>query len=113
MKVTNISKAPQGIRPRNGRLVWLKPGQSLDLDLTDGELANARRRPGLFDIRAPLDPPPSADGSAVDNKVVVAEVIAMADDGTPFLTFKAEAAKLLGDAIPAKKAEILDALKAL
>jgi hypothetical protein len=55
----------------------------------------------------------SGNGGGSAEKKTPAEVIAMADDGTPFLTFKAEAGKLLGDDIPAKKAEIVDALKKL
>jgi hypothetical protein len=43
----------------------------------------------------------------------VAEVLAMADDGTPFMTFKSAAAKVLGDACPAKKDEIVAALMEL
>jgi hypothetical protein len=44
-----------------------------------------------------------------------AEVIAMGQKGSgvPFLTFKSEAAKLLGDNIPGTKAAILKALEAL
>lgn len=41
------------------------------------------------------------------------EVIAMADDGTPFMKFKAEAKKLLGDDAPAKKDDLVAALKKL
>ena len=43
------------------------------------------------------------------------EVIAMGKKGSgvPFLTFKGEATKLLGDKTPAKKAAILKALEAL
>lgn len=42
----------------------------------------------------------------------VAEVLALADGGTHFKTFEAEAKKILGDATPATKEDIVAALKA-
>jgi hypothetical protein len=55
---------------------------------------------------------PAAPG---DRVMSVAELIAAADADPPmaFFTFRAEAKKLLGDNLPATKAEIVDALKAL
>jgi hypothetical protein len=56
-------------------------------------------------------------GSAIDAEVepkTAAEVLAMANDpAVPFMTFKSAAAKLLGDAVPAKKPEIIAALEEL
>lgn len=37
MKVTNITNGPKGIRPAEGALVMLEPGQSVDIDLAAGE----------------------------------------------------------------------------
>lgn len=53
------------------------------------------------------------DGKQVDDAKSPAEVLAMATDGTPFMTFKSAAAKLLGDATPDKKADIVSALEEL
>lgn len=40
------------------------------------------------------------------------DVLKMASDGTPFPTFKSAASKLLGDATPSTKVEIIEALEA-
>ncbi len=56
-------------------------------------------------------------GKAAESEVepkTAAEVLAMANDpAVPFMTFKSAAAKLLGDALPAKKPEIIAALEEL
>lgn len=56
---------------------------------------------------------PDDEPDAEHNTKTVAEVLAMADDGTPFMTFRSAAAKVLGDACPAKKPEIVAALMEL
>ena len=48
-----------------------------------------------------------------DQPKTAAEVLAMANDGTHFQTFRSEAHKLLGDATPGSKDEIVLALEAL
>lgn len=53
------------------------------------------------------------DDEPADGALSPADVLAMAADGTPFMTFKSAAAKLLGDATPDKKAEIVAALEEL
>lgn len=46
MKITNNSAAPQGVHAAQG-LVFIKPGSSRDLDLTEDGLKRARRLPFL------------------------------------------------------------------
>lgn len=48
-----------------------------------------------------------------DEPKTAAEVLAMAENGTHFQTFKAEATKILGDKTPAAKADIVKALEEL
>lgn len=68
---------------------------------------------------APIAPStPGQNGTAgdpnADQPKAVAEVLAMASDGSVhFMSFKAEAAKLLGADLPAKKAEIVAMLEEL
>ncbi|MDW9792427.1 hypothetical protein GOB42_16735 [Sinorhizobium meliloti] len=52
-------------------------------------------------------------GSGDADTKTAAEVLAMANDGTQFMTFKAAAKKLLGDKTPDSKAEIVAALEDL
>lgn len=46
MKITNNSAAPQGVHAVSG-VVYLKPGQSRDVELTDVGVAQAKRLPFL------------------------------------------------------------------
>lgn len=66
---------------------------------------------------APVAPPsPVPNGTAgdpnADQPKTAAEVLAMANE-VHFQTFRTEAAKLLGDDVPAKKADIVAALEEL
>lgn len=42
MKVTNSSKAPQGVHTKTG-VLYIAPGDSVDVDLTDAGLKGAKR----------------------------------------------------------------------
>lgn len=58
MKVTNESKARQGIHTATG-LVWLDVGQTRDVEFTDDAQANkARRVQGVIVSRGVPPPPP-------------------------------------------------------
>ncbi len=154
MKVTNNSKAVQGIHTLHG-VAYIKPGQSRDLVLTLSDALRADRLPFIKLDGDPVeDPQPplsvSADGNegvyipakefnalrasfeklGQENKALrqqvaelqgngggqqsktIDEVLALAEDGTHFKTFEAEAKKILGDATPGTKDEIVAALKA-
>ncbi|NTG48586.1 hypothetical protein G6M04_14430 [Agrobacterium rhizogenes] len=52
------------------------------------------------------------EGNGSEQTKTIDEVLVLADDGTHFKTFEAEAKKILGDATPATKDEIVAALKA-
>ncbi|NTJ00346.1 hypothetical protein G6L07_08410 [Agrobacterium rhizogenes] len=52
------------------------------------------------------------EGSGGQQAKTIDEILVLADDGTHFKTFEAEAKKILGDATPATKDEIVAALKA-
>lgn len=52
------------------------------------------------------------EGNGGEQTKTIDEVLVLADDGTHFKTFEAEAKKILGDATPATKDEIVAALKA-
>jgi hypothetical protein len=65
MKITNNSQSPQGVRAISG-VVYIKPGQTRDLELTDAGLVQAKRLPflGIEGVSrdlsaAPSSPPPS------------------------------------------------------
>ncbi len=105
MQITNNSKAQQAVRV-GGKAVYLKPGETRDL-----RPDNPKRVQSL--------PFFSTEGEDAEDKTAVSteaksipEVLALADDGTHFKTFEAEAKKILGDATPATKDEIIAALKA-
>lgn len=49
MKITNISKALQGVHTKSGR-VFIRPGETKDLELTDAGMKQARRLKGLVDV---------------------------------------------------------------
>lgn len=105
MKVTNNSRAPQGVRTETG-VVYVKPGEARDVALSDAGLKQAKRLAfltvggGKVDKRTDHDDTKSA-----------ADVLAMADGN--FMAFKSAASKLLGDKTPDKKAEIVAALEDL
>lgn len=153
MRITNNSKAPQGIHTLHG-VRYLKPGESKDLVLSHTMALRADRLP-FIDLEgdAVEDPAPSLsastegkdgvyipanefnglresfdglreqnealrkriaelDGNGGQQPKTLDEVLALADDGTHFKTFEAEAKKILGDATPGTKDEIVAALKA-
>ncbi|RKD68978.1 hypothetical protein [Rhizobium sp. WW_1] len=153
MKVTNNSKAVQGIHTLHG-VAYIHPGDSRDLVLTLSHALRAERLPFIELEGDPVeDPAPtlsvSADGKegvyipaaefnglresfeklGQENKALrqriaelegtgaqqpktIDEVLVLAEDGTHFKTFEAEAKKILGDATPGTKDEIIAALKA-
>ena len=152
MKVTNNSKAVQGIHTLHG-VAYILPGASRELVLTESHAKRADRLPFIeLDGDPAEDPAPSFsvsidgkdgvyiptaefnglreafDNLGQENKALrqriaelegnggqqaktIDEVLALADDGTHFKTFEAEAKKILGDATPATKDEIVAALK--
>jgi hypothetical protein len=58
--------------------------------------------------------PASVANKLAEEPKTALEVLAMATaDGVPFMTFKAAAAKLLGDKTPSKKDELIAALEEL
>lgn len=153
MKVTNNSKAVQGIHTLHG-VAYILPGASRELVLTESHAKRADRLPFIeLDGDPAEDPAPSFsvstdgkdgvyiptaefnglreafDNLGQENKALrqriaelqgngghqaktIDEVLALADDGTHFKTFEAEAKKILGDATPGTKEDIIAALKA-
>ncbi|TKT79981.1 hypothetical protein [Aquamicrobium sp. LC103] len=104
MKVTNNSKALQGVYSAKG-VIYLKPGETKEITFSDVGARQARRLPFLK-----LEGSPQR-AAVPEVERTPAEVLAMAEDGSvPFMAFKAAAAKLLGAATPTKKDEIVAAL---
>lgn len=106
MKVTNISRALQGVNGMSGR-VFIRPGECKDIEFDEASLKLALRLKDLLSIE--MGDPDA--GKASGEERTPAEVLALADGN--FMTFKSAAKKLLGDAIPDKKDEIIAALNAL
>ncbi len=152
MKVTNNSKAVQGVHTLHG-VRYVKPGETKDLVLSKTNAARAGRLSFIELNGDPVDDPPATINATSDGKEGVyipasefnglrksfddlreenanlrkrlaelegsvpspksiTEVLALAEDGTHFKTFEAEAKKILGDATPGTKDEIVAALKA-
>lgn len=92
------------------QLVGRFAGQEVDLPYAEAQACLAGGTVVLPDetprVKGLKVPPP---------KTPLAEVIAMAakGSGVPFLTFKSEASRHLGENMPGKKAAIVKALKAL
>lgn len=108
MKVTNNSKALQGVRSQ-GRAVYIPPGETRDVDLEGVDLEKAKR---LRFLR--IEGVSKAASHDDDSPKTVLEVLEMAKDPkVQFMSLKAAAAKLLGDKMPAKKDEIIAALEEL
>jgi hypothetical protein len=67
MKITNNSQSPQGVHAVSG-VVYIKPGQTRDLELTDAGLVQAKRLPFLGiegvarDLSAAPNSPPPPNG---------------------------------------------------
>lgn len=112
MKVTNESKALQGVYTKTG-VAWIKPGETKPVDLTEEGKKLAKRLPFLkFAGSENAEEAPSP--SSTDEPKTVIEALAMATaSDVPFMTFKAAASKLLGDKTPAKKDDIVAALEEL
>ncbi len=153
MKVTNTSKAVQGIHTLHG-VAYINPGDTRELVLTESDAKRAERLPFIDLDGDPVEDPapsfsvstdgkdgvyiPAAEFNALresfeslskENRQLrqriaelegnggaqpktIDEVLALAEDGTHFKTFEAEAKKILGDATPGTKDEIIAALKA-
>lgn len=105
MKVTNVSKALQGVNTKSGR-AFIRPGETKDVEFSDAGLKQAKRLSKLLSFGKGAKEPEKDEGgkTAVD-------VLAMADGN--FMAFKSAATKLLGDKTPSKKDEIVAALEEL
>lgn len=76
---------------------WLKAGVLIAIGDEPGG-------PAAQEVRAARNP-------IRPNDLTVKSVLEMATNGTPFQTFKAAAAQVLGEEVPARKAEIVKVLK--
>ena len=115
VEVTNKSKALQGVYAQGKRL-YLKPGETRkDLDMTEDELKRAKALKFL-DVKskpAASQSPAKKDETPDDPPPSIEEVLAMYENPEVHSSTSAAAAKkILGDATPTKKDEIIDALKA-
>eukprot|EP00873_Tetraselmis_striata_P020725 jgi/Tetstr1/440989/TSEL_029257.t1 len=106
MKVTNNSKALQGVNTKTGT-AYVRPGETRDLELSETGAKQAKRLKFLTLGEGKAKAAPKKDD---DQPKTPAEVLELADGN--FMTFKAAATKVLGDATPATKDEIVAALKA-
>lgn len=110
-KITNTSKALQGVHTVDG-LRFIEPGKSETLDVADDYVARVNKLPFLdaeWHGKAP-----AKTVTLTDEVKSAADVLAMfGDKSIPFMSARAEAAKLLGDAMPAKKPDIIAALEDL
>lgn len=107
MKITNVAKGPRGLNTKDGQ-VLVDPGQSVEVEMADAELAVAKKT-GWFEFgKASAKAEKPADTG--DAKTAT-EVLALADGN--FMAFKSAASKLLGDKTPSKKDEIVAALEDL
>ncbi|OHV81620.1 hypothetical protein [Rhizobium sp. LCM 4573] len=110
MKVTNNSKAVQGVRSK-GRAVFIQPGKSRDVELEGKELEQAKRLPFLKIEGASSK---AASSQESESPKTALEVLEMAkDQNVQFMSFKSAAKKLLGEKTPATKDEIVAALEDL
>ncbi|TPN26659.1 hypothetical protein FKO01_25440 [Mesorhizobium sp. B2-3-3] len=103
MKVTNTQKGPRGLNTLDGA-VLVDSGQAVDVELSDAELAVAKKT-GWFEFGKGAKKEEGGDALSAT------EVLAMADGN--FMAFKSAASKLLGDRLPSKKDEIVAALEEL
>ncbi len=109
---TNTSRSPRGVMTVAGSVAIIQPGETRSLDVSDAEAdswalsvgasapAAAPREPA----KTPLDAPPD------DPALAAAELLAKAD-GMHVKTLQSAATKILGDATPGTKAEIIAALE--
>lgn len=109
MKVTNNSKALQGVRSK-GRAVYIPPGETRDVDLEGVDLEKAKRL-RFLKIEGVSKTASNQDGDGLKTAL---EVLEMAkDQNVQFMSFKSAAKKLLGDKTPGTKDEIVAALEEL
>lgn len=73
MKITNNSQQPQGVHGING-LVFIQPGQTKDVEMTEGGLAQAKELAflGIEGVardlsKAPNSPSPASGGNPLDH----------------------------------------------
>lgn len=109
MKVTNNSKALQGVRSK-GRAVYIPPGETRDVDLEGVDIEKAKRL-RFLKIEGVSKAVSNQDG---DGPKTALEVLEMAkDQNVQFMSFKSAAKKLLGEKTPSTKDEIVAALEEL
>ncbi|MFQ6184380.1 hypothetical protein ACLMJV_20840 [Sinorhizobium meliloti] len=109
MKITNNSKALQGVRSK-GRAVYIPPGETREVDLEGVDLEKAKRL-RFLKIEGVSKAASNQDG---DGPKTVLEVLEMAkDQNVQFMSFKSAAKKLLGEKTPSTKDEIVAALEEL
>lgn len=109
MKVTNNSKALQGVRSK-GRAIYIQPGETRDVDLEGVDLEKAKRL-RFLKIEGVSKAASNQDG---DGPKSALEVLEMAkDQNVQFMSFKSAAKKLLGEKTPSTKDEIVAALEEL
>ncbi|MGH0280753.1 hypothetical protein [Sinorhizobium meliloti] len=109
MKVTNNSKALQGVRSK-GRAVYIPAGETRDVDLEGVDFEKAKRL-RFLKIEGVSKSASNQDG---DGPKSALEVLEMAkDQNVQFMSFKSAAKKLLGEKTPSTKDEIVAALEEL
>lgn len=117
LTLTNTQAGPRGFNAVAGP-VLVEPGATAEAKVFEREREHIEAT-GWFDVSGDYEPDPGAAATSGGEKSAgeakpVDDVLAMAEDPqVKFMTFKAEAGKLLGDATPATKAEIVAALTAL
>jgi hypothetical protein len=109
MKITNNSKALQGVRSK-GRAVYIQPGETRDVDLEGVDLEKAKRL-RFLKIEGVSKAAASQDGDSPKTALEVLEIAK--DQNVQFMSFKSAAKKLLGDKTPGTKDEIVAALEEL
>lgn len=112
MKVTNIENGPRGINTESGT-VLVEAGQTVDVEVSTAELKVAKAT-GWFEFsgaKAAKEETKTPDGTGGAEPKTAAEVLELVSGN--FMTFKAEAKKLLGDKTPGTKEEIIAALEDL
>ena len=114
-EIKNTSRAPQGVHCVDG-LKHIEPGQTRTLDVAETYMPRVDALPFL-DVKWLEEAKPTKsepDDLDTTGPNTAAEVLAMfADKAVHFQTAKAEAAKLLGNDMPEKKADIIAALEEL
>lgn len=113
--IKNNSAALQGV-PGAGGLVYIRPGHERPVDLSEEAEARVKRLPFLH-LTASDEAVAGAGGQEMGDSLNASEIGAQAAallaaaDGMNFMKFKSAAAKVLMDATPATKDDILAALQ--